>query len=403
MPAAFAVLLAACGGATGSSNQTGADIVIGEALAATGADAQTGSQTKQGVLLWEDWINQQGGINVKGVKHKVNVVFQDDGSKPDQSAILDQQLITQSKAQFLLGPYGTSATATTAVIAEKNQIPMVEGEGAAASIFSHGYKYVFGTISPATKYLTTVVDMASGLNPKPSKIAILAADDAFSQEVAKAVVSYAPTKGMEIVFNQSYPANTTNLSGLVSQAKAASPDILLNSGHLQEAIAISKAAKQLSLDAKLFAYTVGPSTPDFTNTLGKDANYVVNPSQWTPYVKYKPQFFYTNQQYVDAFHKRFGTSDDPDYHVAGGTSAGLALEKAIENAGSTDPQNVRDALAKLDITVFFGEISFNDRGYNDKKPMVVEQIQDGKHNTVFPSDIANAKLQYPTPGWSSRP
>ena len=207
---------------------------------------------------------------------------------------------------------------------------------------------------------------------------------------------------MQIVFNQSYPANTTNLSGLVSQAKANSPDLLLNSGHLQEAIAISQAAKQLSLDAKLFAYTVGPSTPDFTKTLGKDSNYVVNPSQWTPYVKYKPQFFYTNQQYVDAFHKKFNTTDDPDYHVAGGSSAPLALQKAIENAGSLDPQKVRDALAKLDITVFFGEIAFNDRGYNDKKPMVVEQIQDGKHNTVFPTDVANAKLSYPTPSWASR-
>ena len=259
----------ACGGSTGggtTTTKTGSDIIIGEALAATGQDAKEGALAKQGVTLWLNWINKQGGINVNGVKHKVQVSFLDDGSKPDQSATLDQKLITEDKAQFLLGPYGSSATATAAVIAEKNQIPMVEGEGASLSIFNKGYQWTFGTISPATLYLKT-------------KVALLSADDAFSLDVSKAVEQYAPTKGFELVFDQKYPNGTTNLSGLVSQAKSANPDMVLNSGHLAEAIAINKAAKQLDLNAKLFAYTVGPSTPDFVSSLGTDANFVVNPSQ----------------------------------------------------------------------------------------------------------------------------
>jgi branched-chain amino acid transport system substrate-binding protein len=403
--AVFGLLALACGGTSGGggTTKTGADIIIGEALAATGADAKEGALTKQGVDIWLDWINnKQGGITVAGVKHKVQVIYRDDGSKPDQAAALDQQLITQDKAQFLLGPYGTSATNTAAVIAEKNQIPMVEGEGASLTIFSKGYKYIFGTITPATEYLKTVADMAATLNPKPTKIALLAADDAFSLDVAKALEQYAPTKGFQIVFNQKYPNRSTNLSGLVSQAKATNPDILMNSGHLEEAIAISKAAKQLSVDAKLFAYTVGPSTPDFVSSLGPDSNYVFSPSQWTPQVKNKPQFFYTNEQYVAQYKKMFNSTEEPDYHVAGGTSAPLALQKAIENANSLDPEKVRVELTKLDITVFFGQIRFNDKGYNDKKPMVVEQIQSGKHVTVYPTDIANAKPSYPAPPWSQR-
>jgi hypothetical protein len=39
---------------------------------------------------------------------------------------------------------------------------------------------------------------------------------------------------------------------------------------------------------------------------------------------------------------------------------------------------------------------------NVTKPMVVEQIQDGKHHTVWPADVADARPQYPTPAWSSR-
>src|SRR5207245_6239762 len=136
-------------------------------------------------------------------------------------------------------------------------IPMVESNGAAQSIFSHGYKYTFGVLSPANKYLTGVLDMAATLSPKPTTIAMLAANDNFSLEVAKAVADYAPSKGMQIVFNKSYPAAAPDVSGLISQAKAANPDIVMNSGHLAESIAINKAAKQLGLNAKIFAYSVG--------------------------------------------------------------------------------------------------------------------------------------------------
>jgi branched-chain amino acid transport system substrate-binding protein len=93
---------------------------------------------------------------------------------------------------------------------------------------------------------------------------------------------------------------------------------------------------------------------------------------------------------------------DPDYHVAESTAACLALERAIENAGSLDPKKVRDALAALDVTVFFGQIKFDSRGINIYKPMVVEQIQSGVHHTVFPADVADAQPMYPTPAWDQR-
>ncbi|HAG58605.1 MAG TPA: amino acid ABC transporter substrate-binding protein, partial [Arthrobacter bacterium] len=152
--AAFVSLLAACGSSSGSSTKTGDPIIFGSAVSLTGAQAKEGALTKQGYDLWLDWINQRGGIEVKGVKHPVQILYQDDQSKADQSAILVQKLITEQKAQYILGPYGSAATATDAVVAEKNGIPMVEANGAAQSIFSKGYKFTFAVLSPANKYLT---------------------------------------------------------------------------------------------------------------------------------------------------------------------------------------------------------------------------------------------------------
>ena len=399
--AASGLLASACGTSSGGT-ASGTPIVFGAAVSLTGAQSKEGNLTKQGYDLWLDWITQRGGIVVNGVKHPVQIKYEDDQSKADLSATLVQKLITDEHAQFILGPYGSAATATDAVIAEKNGIPMVEANGAAQAIFSKGYKYTFGVLSPANKYLTGVLDMAATLNPKPTTIAMLTANDNFSLEVAKAVTDYASTKGMQVVFPGTYPAAAPEVSGLVSQAKAKNPDILLNSGHLAEAIAINKAAKDLGLNARIFAYSVGPSTPDFINSLGKDANYVYDGSQWTPQVKYQPTFYLSVSDYVKAYQQKYNSTEPPDYHVAESTAACLAFEKAIENAGSLDPGKVRDALASLDVMTFFGQIKFDGRGINTFKPMVVEQIQNGTHFTVYPPDVANGQPQYPTPPWSSR-
>ena len=400
--AVLAMAVAACGGSSPSAPTTGSTIILGAPLGLTGSLTKESTLTQQGYNLWSDWINAKGGIVVNNVKHPVTIKYYDDTSNANQSAVLMQKLITEDKANFLLGPYGSAATATDAAIAEQNQIPMVEANGAAQAIFNQGYKYTFGVLSPANKYLEGVIDMAATLNPKPTTIAMLSADDNFSLEVANAINTYAPTQGMTVVLFKKYKNGATNLSAEVQAAKAANPDIVLNSGHLTEAIAINKAAKEQKLNAKIFAYSVGPSTPDFITALGADANYVYDGSQWTPQVKYTPAFYLTVAQYVAAYKAKYPGAGDPDYHVAESTAACLALERAIENAGSLDPAKVRAALAALDVTVFFGEIKFDPRGINIYKPMVVEQIQSGVHHTVYPSTVADAKPMFPTPSWDQR-
>jgi branched-chain amino acid transport system substrate-binding protein len=377
-------------------------IVFGAALAATGSTAREGELTKEGYEFWKDYVNSHGGMKVGGKTYNVDIKYADDESNPQTAARLVEKFVSEDKVNFILGPYGSANSATAAAVVERLKVPMVEGNGAAQSIFSQGFKYTFAVLAPGTKYLQGILEMALTLKPKPKTVAIATANDAFSVEVGGGAAAFATAHGMSVIYNNKYPANTTDVSAVASAIKAVSPDIILNGGHLDEALLLQRTFKEQNVNAKIFGYSVGPDTPDYRKTLGKDANWVFGGTQWSPTAKYKgaPGFIGDSKVYAAAFNKKYGHV--PDYHNAESTAACLAFQYAIEKAGSLDPLKVRDALQALDVVTFYGILKFDSRGINMYKPMAVNQIQNGNLMTVWPLGVQNAKPMYPTPPWDKR-
>ncbi|PYM85360.1 MAG: branched-chain amino acid ABC transporter substrate-binding protein [Candidatus Rokuibacteriota bacterium] len=373
---------------------------IGAPLAATGAEAREGALAKQGYDLWAETVNARGGLKVGAKSYRVEIIYYDDQSKPQISAELTDRLISQDHVSFLLGPYGSPATFADAAVAEKYRVPMVEANGAARKIFAQGYRYVFGVLSPADEYAASMLRAAATLVPRPQAVAILAADDLFSLEVANGARDWAEKNGLRVVYFQKYPVGVADLSAPLTRIKSLRPDILLGSGHLQESLLIMKQAQTLDVTVGLYAFTVGPTTPDFVTALGPAAEGVFASSQWTPDVKYRGPVFDTAAAYAKAFERKYGFV--PDYHAAESSAAGVVLQLAVEKAQSVDPATVREALASLDVMTFYGPVRFNAQGLNDRKPMVTVQIQQGRVLTVWPRDVAAAKAIYPTPPWSAR-
>jgi len=398
--AAFA--LASLGVPVAQVGAAGDTIVFGSAVSLTGSLTKEGHLTQEGYDFWKDYVNAHGGLKVGGKSYKVDIKYYDDESKPNNASQLAERLIDQDHVDFLLGPYGSGTAFTVAGIAERKKMPMVEGNGAAEKIFSQGYRYTFGVLSPAKKYLQRVLEMAVLQKPRPQTLAISASSDAFSLEVQDGAVAWAKDHGLNVVYANKYPDGATDVSSVISAIKAAKPDIILNAGHLQDAILVNKGLKEQNVIAKLYGYSVGPDTPDFVSTLGKDAEDIVGGAQWSEAVTYQgvPGFYRTAKEYADAFDKQF--HHRPDYHNAESTAACLAFQSALEKAGSLDKEKVRDALAGLDMITFFGLIKFDSRGLNVFKPMVVNQIENGKLVTVWPAAIAKAKVKYPARPWSAR-
>lgn len=377
-------------------------ITFGASVSLTGNLAELGRLTQEGYDFWKDFVNAHGGLKIGGKTYKVAIKYYDDESKNNTAQTLAERLIDQDHVDFLLGPYGSGTTFTVAQKVEQKKMPMVEGNGAAEKIFNQGFKYTFGVLSPAKRYLEGVIDMALQQKPRPQTMAISSASDAFSLEVQQGAIDYANAHGLKVVYANKYPDTTTDVSSVISAIKAANPDIILNAGHLQDALLIHKGLKEQNVIAKVYGYSVGPDTPDFIASLGKDANYVFGGAQWSDAVKYKgvAGFFPTAKAYADAFAKAY--KHRPDYHNAESSAACLAFQYALQKAGTLDKEKVRDALASLDVVTFFGLIKFDSRGLNVYKPMVVNQIQNGKLVTVWPKYTADHTPLYPAPVWAKR-
>jgi branched-chain amino acid transport system substrate-binding protein len=391
----LALATAACGSKGEANSNTSSDtLTFGAAMSLTGALAREGELTKEGYELCEKQVNAKGGVPVGGKKLKLDITFQDDASAPDTAAqILDQ--FNDKGIKLILSSYGSANTQAQAAVVERNGQVMVDSSGADNKIFEKGYKRTFAVLSPATEYAASIVKAINELaKPRPKTMAFLSADDGFSKTVTEGGMQQAKNDGFTVLPAQYFPANTSDVSPALNKIKGQKPDVVIGSVHVVEGVAIVKQSKELGVrPSGGFGETVAPPTPDFVTTLGPLAENVLGSSQWTETTQGSDKYFGTAKDYNTLIQEAYGHA--PDYHDAEATAACLAMVLAVENAGSTDADKVRDALSKLDTSSFFGQIKFDATGQNVYKPMSVIQVQKGKAVTVWPREAAEADLIWP--------
>ncbi len=374
------------------------DIWFGAALSLTGKLAKEGNLVKNGYELWKETVNKKGGIKIANKQYKINIKYYDDESDPNRGAKLVEKLITEDKIKLILGPYGSESVFATSAITEKYGALMVQGGAAADKLYTRGFKNLFGIYTVATEYMDDTLEMLKDKTPKPTTVAIIYSNDIFSTQVAQGAKASAEKHGYKVVTYQDYPKGTQDLSTVVVQMKAKNPDIILGCGHFQDTIIIVKQTKDYKVSPKALAFSVGPTLPDFVNSLKGDSEHVFGSAQWTMTLQYKDPVFGNNQDFVKVYKARF--KEDPNYHSAGGAAAAVIFQRAIEKAGTKDDINkVRDALLAFNEETLYGKIKFDKTGKVVGKGMPVIQIQKGAQKTIYPENVAESKLVYPKPAW----
>ncbi len=374
-------------------------IRLGAAVSETGKYAREGKDTRQGYNLWLDWVNNEyGGIKIGDERYQVEIVYYDDEGDPDTAANLVEKLITEDEVDFLLGPYSSGLTMSTSAIAEKYGVIMVEGNGASESIFERGFKNIFAVLTPAGNYTQSALKALADLGAKTVVIAY--EDTAFPTSVAVGAQRWAEEYGYEILAVETYPIDVADVSAIMTKFRDLNPDVFVGGGHFNDALLFVNAAQELGFSPDAMVITVGPSNPKFVEEVGSAANYIIGPTQWEASMSWQGEYLGNPQDYNQRYIDMWGES--PTYQAAESTATALALQAAIENAGSMDMDAVRQALYDLNLMTFYGPIDFDETGKNVGKPMGAIQIQDGQILVVAPVEAAVADLLYPMPAWEDR-
>ena len=375
------------------------DIVLGASVQLTGPLANTGRYYKDAYEFAVEKINEAGGVKVGAEKRKLALKIYDNQSDVSLSVRQYTQLVSQDKVNLLLGPFASNFALADSAVSEKYKVPMVQGGGASDQIFSRGFKYIFGTLAPASNYFGSTVTMLKNLDPAPKTVALLYADDAFDVSVAKGTRPLLKAAGLDTVMDEKYTSNASDFSALLSQVKDKKADVVLVAGHETEILNFVRQAKSLAVAPKLYSFTVGVPSDDFRKALGADADYAFGMTAWLPTAELKDKWFGDAAAFAKAYKEKFGY--DPDYHAASGIADVEALVQAVENAGTTEPQKVRDAIAKLKFDSLYGTIAFGETGQIDL-PQIVIQVQGGKVAEVYGAKGFIEKPHYPMPAWNAR-
>lgn len=414
---ALALVLAACGtdpGGEGSpaesvpaegspGDQAGETqtLTLGAAVSLTGPVSREGNLVRDGYEYWMTAVNEQGGIQVGDETYMVELIVYDDEGDANTAAQLTERLITEDDVDFLLGPFSSGITQATSTIGERNGVLTIAPQANADGIYERDYKYIFSILPAASTYLRGVIDMAATLEPAPETVAVMIRDDPFGIAAGEGAANYAEEQGFEVVFSESYPANATDVSSILTAVESAEPDMLLASTLFQDSVLITRQAKDLQFAPSLMGFTAGPALPDFVDSLGEDANFVMGSEWWLPSLSFDgEETLGSTQDYAAGIEEEFGYL--PGYHTASGSMAGLVLQLALEQAGTTDTDAVREALLALEPQTFWGPIGWDESGKNVVGTSIPVQILDGTPTSVWPEEGRESEPTYPFPSWDER-
>jgi branched-chain amino acid transport system substrate-binding protein len=375
------------------------DIVLGASVQLTGPVANTGRYYRDSYQFAIDKINAAGGVKIAGQSHKLVLKLYDNQSDVNLSMRQYTQLVTEDKVNLLLGPFASNFALADSAISEKYKVPMVQGGGASDQIFARKFQYIFGTLAPASNYFGSTIDMLKMLKPAPQSVALLYADDAFDVSVAEGTRPMLKRAGLNIVLDERYSTNATDFNSLLSKIKSQKADVVLVAGHETEILNFVRQAKSLEVAPKMYSFTVGVPSEDFRKALGKDANYAFGMTPWLPNAVLKDRWFGDAQQFAKEYKAKFGY--DPDYHAASGAADVETLVQAMEDAGSLDPQKVRDALARIKFDSLYGPIAFNANGQIELPQMVI-QVQGDSIVEIYGLKGVVKQPKYPMPAWDQR-
>jgi branched-chain amino acid transport system substrate-binding protein len=403
------VLAAGCTGSEPESETTSVEEVrIGVLAPLTGADKPVGTDSVRGAQLAARFLSgDEGQLSLAGIgadglarlgRPKVTVVTGDTAGEAARGGSEAVRLIAGERVVGLVGAYHTDVTENAASRAEREGVPFVNGDASADFLTTKGLNWFFRT-GPTDRILAESSFSALEVAGKGSvdTVGILSADDRRSTVAAGQTKSLAVEGGYDVTTEVTFGAKQQDLTGPVNQIRAEEPDavfVVTSSGEpTQRAL---EAFTRLGYNPPgLLVQGAGYFETPALKAAGADSQGLLASAGWSREVAARNT---AAKPVIEVYEETFG---DPMSEVAAGSfTAVLTLVKAMNDAGSIEPERVRTALLNLDIpgrdTIMpWNGVRFDTTHQNIGASAVVEQVDADALRVVFPDELAQEAARWP--------
>lgn len=386
----ISLILAGCSSASSESSD---EIKIGTVFPVTGNLALLGSESYRGVELAVKEANENGGINGKKI-----VLVNSDAVDPDAAQSEATRLINKEGINLLVGSYSSGISYAATEVAERNGALYFELGAVADNVTDRNYQSVIRVNPPASsfsvqhiKFIKEVVTKQLGKSTQDIKLAIAHEDSSYGTTIAEEAKKLAEKEGIEVVTVQSYASSSNDLSSVILNLKKAQPDVVIAVSYINDAILISKQAEELGYDLPIFLGSGGGHTlVDYQKSVGDLANGIFNMDfpQYAINTEYTPGM----EDFVAMYEEEYDESPRSGHSLSNYMGMKVVLQ-AIEDAGTTDVEKVREAAMNIKIekgtTATGWGVEFDPTsGQNTLSEPYMGQWIDGKLVTVWPADVA---------------
>ena len=348
---------------------------IGLSMPLSGSIAVNGKPALLATQIWAEKINAEGGL----LGRQVELVYYDDQSNPALVPGIYSKLLDIDKVDLVVPGYSTNMTAPFMPTAIERRLLVVSYFCLALNEQYHYPRYFsmvpFGP-QPKISLSKGFFDVAAAQDPKSQNVAMLSADAEFAQGAAEGARQNLNAHGFRIVYDKTYPPNTTDFTTMVRAAQATNPDIVYVASYPFDGVGIVRAANEVRLTTKLFGGSmVGMQSTPLRMQLGPLLNGLVYHDFWVP----DPKLMFPGiEVFLAAYQARASAAgvDPLGYYVPPYAYARMqVLGQAIAATGSLDADKLAAYLHGNLLHTIVGDIRFNQDGEWSKSGVLTVQYR----------------------------
>ena len=224
------------------------DVVkIGHVGPTSGAIAHLGKDNENGARMAIDELNAKG-VTIGGKKVKFELLAEDDAGDPKQGTAAAQKLV-DSKVNGVVGHLNSGTSIPASKVYSDAGIPQISPSATNPKYTRQGYKTTFRVVADDV-HLGGTLGRYAVEQLKGKSIAVIDDRTAYGQGVADEFEKGVKGKGGSIVKREFTNDKATDFTAILTNIKAAKPDVVFFGGMDAVAGPMIRQMKQLGINAK---------------------------------------------------------------------------------------------------------------------------------------------------------